>query len=205
MCLLVGTSATQAATLSVFGVGYQSTTGLPSELYRFGENGTMEQRWDIPESRMELSLATVGTSLYVAEYGGAINRYNVNGTFLGQFADVSGMAGSATVPRLETDAAGSVYVTFGGMASTPRTSFRLDQNGNISAEFSQANLVFPHGIDAAANGDVYIVNSASVDVGNRLFKFSSDGVYINDFPDSRGKESIRRRYRRSKQEVVHVR
>ena len=63
----------------------------------------------------------------------------------------------------------------------PRTSFRIDPDGNITGVFAHPDLVFPHGIDATANGDVYIVNSAAVGVGNKLFKFGPDGAYIDDF------------------------
>ena len=172
----------EASALSVFAVG-NKRPGLEGELYRFNENGPMEQRWDIPDTRFGLSLATDGTSLFVGEYGRAINRYDLNGNFLGQFADVSGLAGpSPSSPKVETDLAGSVYTSFGGLSSQPRTSFRLDPAGTISQAFSHQDLVFPRGIDAAANGDVYIVNSAAVGVGNRLFKFNSAGQYLGDFP-----------------------
>ena len=182
-CLVIGAFAAEAAAIDVYGVGYKLTSGLPSELYRFDEDGPMEQRWDIPESRLGWSLATVGFDLYVGEYGGAIDRYDLNGNSLGQFADVSGLAGpNPLTQKLESDAAGSVYTAFGGFDSSPRTSFRIASDGSISETFSQPNLVFPSGIDATAGGEVYIINSAAVGVGNRLFKFGAGGSYIDDFP-----------------------
>jgi len=179
---LPGAFVTEAAPVTVFGLENKQPPGLQGELYQFNESGPLEQRWEISETRFGLSMATDGTSLYVAEFGRAINRYDLNGVFLGQFADVSSMAGSSpNSPKLETDSAGSVYTTFGGQASQPRTSFRFDQDGNISETFLHVDLVFPRGIDAAANGDVYILNSAAVGVGHRLFKFGSTGTYIDDF------------------------
>lgn len=176
---LVGASVADGIPVSVFGVNSQ----LNSELYRFSEAGTLEERWDLPETRLGLSLTTVGTGLLVAEFGGAINRYDLAGNFLGQFSDVSRLAGSyPNRQSLESDVAGNVYTTFGGQSSAPRTSFRLDQVGNISGTFSHTNLVFPSGIDATASGDVYILNSANVGVGDRLFKFNAGGEYLGSFP-----------------------
>jgi hypothetical protein len=43
-------------------------------------------------------------------------------------------------------------------------------------------LVFPSGIDAAANGDVYIVNSAAQ--SNALFRFTAGGAFVNSYPIS---------------------
>jgi hypothetical protein len=170
----------EGATLSIFGVGYRTTTGLPSEMYRFNENGPMEQKWDLVDTRQAVSLATFGTNLFVAGLRGPINRYGLDGQFLGEFADPSAMAGSSpNAPILETDSTGHVFVAYGGQSSEPRTSFRLDRDGNISGTFSHANLVWPRGIDAAANGDVYILNSG---IGERLFRFNSAGGYLNDFP-----------------------
>jgi hypothetical protein len=188
-CFLVAAFAAKAEPLSVFSVPLLQGS-LRSELYRFDENGTLEKRWDIPESDCSCELATDGTSLYIGEPGegfpgepaGAINRYDLSGRFLGQFADVSDMAGpEPNFQRLETDAAGNVYAAFGGQSSMPRTSFRIDPDGNITGMFTHPDLVFPDGIDATANGDVYILNGSAVGVGNRLFKFSSDGTYIDKF------------------------
>jgi hypothetical protein len=96
---------------------------------------------------------------------------------------VSPLAGySPSTPSVESDAAGSVYIEFGGFDSNSRTSFRLDQNGTVSATFSHVDLVFPRGIDADADGNVYILNAAGVGVGNRLFKFDASGGYVADFP-----------------------
>lgn len=183
--LAVLSEGPEAVALTVFGVGFKThaeAVGLPSELHRFSETGPMEQRWDIPESYYGLSLATDGASLFVGEFAGAIERYNFHGGYLGEFADVSGLAGAnARGQNLETDAAGSIYVNFGGQSSLPRTSFRLDASGSVAQSFSHPELVFPRGIDAAANGDVYILNNAGAGVGNRIFRFSANGAHVDDF------------------------
>ena len=136
----------------------------------------------LPGTRHGLSLTTDGTNLYIAKFGRVISRYCLDGIPLEKFADVRGMAGaSPKIPILESDVAGSVYASFVGQSSQPRTSFRLDQDGNISESFSHEDLVFPRGIDAAVNGDVYILNSAAVGVGNRLFIFNSNGTFVSDY------------------------
>jgi hypothetical protein len=172
-----------AAPLAIFGVGYHnSPPQFPSELFQFSEGGQMSARWDIPQSKLGQSIATLGGILYVAEPSKAIQRYNLAGGFLGQFADVSSQAGASPgTQSLETDSAGNFYSSFAGFQSSPRTSFRLDQAGSVSQTFSHPDLVFPRGIDANANGDVFIVNSAGVGVGNRLFRFSSSGTYISNY------------------------
>jgi hypothetical protein len=182
ICSFSTTTVVAAAPVSVFGVGYSRSTGLPGEMYRFSESGTMTQKRDILESRQAIAIATFGTNLYVAGFRGAINRYDFNGVFLGQFADVRGMAGpSPNVPILETDSTGDVYIAYSGQSSQPRTSFQLTNNGNISKAFSHPNLVFPVGIDATADGRVYIVNSAGIGVRDRLFRFDSGGGYVADY------------------------
>jgi len=180
--LLIGAFGAEPAADTVYAVGNPVAPGLPSELYRFNEDGSMDRRWGIPESLFALSLTNLGSSLYVAGAGGAINRYDLGGNFLGQFADVSGLAGQTPLfQTLESDSAGSVYAAFGGAGGAARTSFRIDPNGNVSQTFSHESLVFPRGIDATGSGDVYIVNSVSFFFGNRLFKFNSAGTYIDDY------------------------
>ena len=179
---LVSASPLDAVPVTVFGVGYQLGAGLPTELYRFHEDGAMEQEWNLADSRQSTTLTTDGASLYVGEFSGAIERYDFQGNYLGQFADVGSLAGTMpTATLLEVDAAGSLYAAFGGFRSAPRTSFRLNQNGAVTATFSHVDLVFPSGIDSTASGDVYIVNSAGVGVGVRLFKFNAAGTYLGDF------------------------
>lgn len=142
----------------------------------------MDRKWEIPESQHPLSLTVVNGTFYAAEYGGEINKYDLAGNFLGSFADVSSAAGpTPTVQRLESDLGGNLYTTFGGFHSEPRTSFRLDQAGNVTAALSHPQLVFPRGIDATAEGEIYILNSANAGIGNRLFKFDTDGQFLSSF------------------------
>jgi hypothetical protein len=171
-----------AQPLAVFGVDYTAQT-LEGNLQRFTETGLYLGKQSLPETHYGLSLATDGTSLFVEEFGGAINRYSLDGVFLGEFADVHQEAGDhRTPPNLETDLAGNVYSAFRGFASEPRKSFRMDNDGNVTGAFQHDDLIFPNGIDATSNGDVYILNSAFVGVGERLFRFSADGQYIADYP-----------------------
>ena len=72
--LLMGAFGAEPAAATVYAVGAKITSGLPSELYRFNEDGSMDTRWDIPEGYFGLSLTNVGSSLYVAERAGAIKR-----------------------------------------------------------------------------------------------------------------------------------
>ena len=134
----------------------------------------------LPESTLGLSIATDENSLFIAGFNQGINRYDLDGTFLGEFADVRDLAGpSPRIPILETDALGHVYIAYAGQSSLPRTSFRLAADGSISQSFSHEDLVFPRGIDASANGDVYILSSGGGP--DRLFKFDSEGVFADVF------------------------
>lgn len=185
ICLLLMAPLTEAASVAVYATGYTTVTDhtnapmLQGQLYQYNENGPLEQRWDIQRNPNPVSMTNVGTSLYVSGFGsGIINRYDFNGSFLGEFADVTSSAGRPlNLSRLESDAAGSVYAAFGGWGFPPKTSFRFSQNGNISATFSHLDLRYPAGIDASASGDVYIVDGQR----SSVFKFNSSGSFINVF------------------------
>ena len=184
LILLLMPSISVAGSLSVYTVGVvvDDAFTLPSELHRFSEDGTVENRWDIPTSRFATSMTTDGTSLFVGEFTQAIQRYDLNGMFLGEFADVSSLAGpDPGAPNLESDAAGNIYASYTGSFSQPRTSFRLGPDGSITGTYAHPDLVFPDGIDATADGTVYIVNGANLGAGLRLFKFDSSGGYLADF------------------------
>lgn len=178
----LGAPATHAAPVSVYGVGHSTTPPFAAEMYHFNESGPLLQQWGILGPGLGVSMTAYGTNLYVAGFGGPINRYDLQGQFLGQFADVHAIAGSRPGDqRLETDSQGNVYISYAGQLYESRTSFRLNSDGSVSASFSHADLVFPSGIDATTTGDVYIVNSANVGIGDALFRFSADGQYLGNF------------------------
>ena len=169
--------ASAAAPVHLFGVGHTRTFGQPGELYTFDLNGDFDQRLFLPTAVNPSTAATIGGKLLVAEFRGAIESYTLAGDYLGQFADLTSLAGQQLNSQLlETDAVGNVFVAFGGQGTLPRTSFRLDGQGNITAQFSHPNL-HPTAIDAAANGDVYIM-----DAFDRLIRFTSAGDYVNTYP-----------------------
>ena len=171
--------------VDVFQVASNQFGGGASDFHSFDQSGSHLATVAIEDSQSALALATNNDVIFVGEYQGAINRYDLQGNFLGQFADVSRLAGPNTIgdfgpcgQSIETDVAGNVYSTFQGFQSDPRTAFRLDQSGAISETFSHPNLVFPTGIDADANGNVFILQGTS---GKRLFEFDSSGNYVNDY------------------------
>jgi len=168
--------------MNVFTTGNNQFLGDATDLHHFDGSGPQEIRWDIADTKGGISIATDNSSLFVAESSGAINRYDRQGNFLGEYADVSAIAGlSPSNQRIESDSVGNIYSVFGGLDSTARTSFRLDPAGTVSATFAHPDLVFPRGIDANANGDVFILNGARKGVGNRLFKFDATGKYLDNF------------------------
>jgi hypothetical protein len=168
-----------AAPLEIYGVAVPLfTPGSPSDLFRFNADGSIDQKWSAAESSFATTIATQGSSLFLGEFEGAIERYDLGGAYQGTFANHGEMAGDFLhAQRLESDEQGNLYEAFLGSGGSRRTSFRLGGDGSIEAEYSHIDLDFPHGIDATANGDVYIVNSSAA----RLFKFSAGGSYIADF------------------------
>lgn len=173
-----------ASDLTIYSVGPKSSDiygqfDLRGEFHVYEEDGTLLDVLDAPDVRSGSSLATDGTSLFVAEFGQAIEKYALDGTYLGQFADVSAMAGNSPGSHtIEADLAGNIYSVFAGNGSAPRTSFRLSPDGTVLQAFAHPSLVFPRGIDAAGDGTVYILNSAAVGIGNRLFEFDPNGNHI---------------------------
>ena len=148
-------------------------------VYRFEDTGAYDGSFAY-DSGILTTIATDGSDVFVGDFSSdEIRRYSADGTSLGVFVDTSGMLGSgASLNHIEFDAAGDLYATPAGFSSNPRTSRRFDASGTSTGTFSHADLVFPGGIDADADGNVYIVNSAAVGVGNKLFKFSSSGTYL---------------------------
>ena len=148
----------------------------------FDDSGTRAESSIIPSTGAFASLTTDNDRIFITSSDGGINQFDLEGDLLGGFANVSSSADplmSSARQILESDALGNVYTTFTGFQSTPRTSFRLAPDGSTSASFAHPDLVFPVGIDADSNGNVFILNSA-LD-GDRLFQFDESGSYIDDF------------------------
>jgi hypothetical protein len=188
--LLISPSQPRAAgaPLAIYGFAFNLTPGSPTDLYQFNSDGSVKQRWSATESPGASTLASVGSSLLLAERGdlaiqfGAIDRYDLNGMYREAFANVSSMAGMTPgEQQIESDSTGRLYTAFSGFDGQPRTSFRLGHDGTIEVQYTHVDLVSPTGIDATANGEVYIVNGGFPEGAIRLFKFAADGTYLDDF------------------------
>jgi hypothetical protein len=182
--LLIGPGQPRAtsASLAIYGISLNLNPGLTSDIHKFNQFGLLEQTWSAAETRAATTAASIGSSLFLGEGSGAIERYDLNGVYRGTFANVSSLAGPMSVLHsLESDSANKLYAVFGGSTAGPGKSFRLGPNGRIEAQYSHVDLIFPSGIDATANGDVYIATGTARGLGPRLFRFSADGAYLADF------------------------
>ncbi|MGI9455082.1 MAG: hypothetical protein ACR2NU_00885 [Aeoliella sp.] len=170
-----------APAVYVVGFRFEGRGAVPSQLHQFSRRGVLQERRDLAETEQATSIATDGRDLYVGEFGtGNIDRYSINGEYLGRFAELGDVLGrNPGTPKLEFDTAGNLYASAGGSSSRPRTSVRLDPAGTISQTFSHEDLVFPRGIDAAGDGSVYILHSAGTP--QKLFKFGPNGNHVNTF------------------------
>lgn len=164
----------------VFTAGDEFENGsFVGSLNEFEIDGMLVERTPSPTDSF-FSLATDGSRI-LAGSGLSLVEFDLFGNRLGVFANVPEGGPNSMTALLETDEAGSVYVSFAGFQSAPRTSFRLNSSGIITQTFSNPGLVFPVGIDADADGTTWILNGAAVGVGNRLFAFSPNGVLQNEF------------------------
>lgn len=170
--LMWETNRTARATpLQFFAVDYTTS---PNTLFHFADDGTLLDTWPAPQSRFASSLTTIGRSLYLAEFNGGIHEYSLDGTFVREIADLSQPGGSA-FQLIESDLSGNLYSAFDG---TPRT-FKLDREGRLLATYSHPGISYPNGIDAAANGNVYVLNGAPNFGGIKLYQFQASGSFIS--------------------------
>jgi hypothetical protein len=179
LCLVVLNLCAFAAN-EVFIVGEDASYN--DKTYAFTTTGTYLNE-TAASSGLVTTVATDGVNALVGNYSNlrilTYNTSNVNtGTFVTVSAASMGSGGVIAINRVEVDAAGNVYISPTGFSSNPRTSLRYTSGAVLSQSFSDATLVFPRGIDADASGNVYIVNSAAVGVGNVIFKFQSNGTLV---------------------------
>lgn len=113
----------------------------------------------------------LNNQVLVADHGlNAIQRFSPNGTLLGAFAAI-------TDPTyLESDSSGNVYTNPGGVAGAAVTT-RFNSSGVATETFSHVSMTRHAGVDADDDGNVYIADRAIG--GSSLFKFASDGTFLN--------------------------
>lgn len=168
-------ASADAKGLSLFGVTFSHV------FHRLDEESDAEG-WVVPTTHFFTDVETVGSSVYLAVFGGPIQEYSRDGKFLRTLVDLTSVAGrSPNSQMLNSDLSGNLYSAFSGSASQPRTSFRLDRDGNILATYSHADLVFPRGVSASSNGEVYIANSFGGGI-QRLYRFASNGDFLASYP-----------------------
>lgn len=147
---------------------------------RFGQSGDLLDEFSVPGvgTVFASTIAASGSVFYVGDFEQQhILKYSNIGASQGVFAALPpGVFGTTDIlgsGTIETDVVGNVYAAKGGFSSRPRTSVRFDVNGNITQTFSHPSLVFPDGIDADANGNVYIINRGDV-----IYKFAPTGTFL---------------------------
>lgn len=161
-------SAASATPLRFFAVDH---TAGPNTLYHFADDGTLLDTWPAPQSQFAYSLTTIGSSLYVAEYSGGIHEYALDGSYVREVAAINHPGGSA-FQKIESDISGNLYTSF-----ISRPAYKLDREGNLLTTYTHPGIWYSFGIDAAANGDVYILGIDSGDV-KKLHRFQADGSFV---------------------------
>lgn len=116
-------------------------------------------------------ITTLNGNVLVANFYDAIQEYSPSGAMLGNFASFD------TPTFVETDNKGYVYVTpLGGPG--PAVAARFNAAGDLTQTFYIPDGSGINGIDADADGNVYVVDT----LGYRssfLYKFSENGTFLN--------------------------
>jgi len=151
---------------STFLTTQQSTT---SSLHRFdGEQETFAQIDGASFSFRGIKVQD--NSLLVADFAtDQIRRYGFNGGELPVFSAFT------EASFIETDSSGRVYVTSGNRGAA--VAARFDSQGNIEQTFVSPTGDHFLGIDADANGNVYI-STLIDDASNEIQQFSADGTFL---------------------------
>ena len=163
LSLLQGTAYSQS---SIVFVTNEALPGDGSTLTRF-DQGSETYGVGAGPSTLFQGVTVLNGQVLVADYfSDVIQKFSLNGTHLGTFASYT----NATY--VESDSAGNVYATAGGTGIVPT---RFDSAGLATDTFTHVDLTLARGIDADVAGNVYVA-----DPTNGLFKFASDGTFLNN-------------------------
>lgn len=173
LILLCASGRTATATpLRFFAIDFSSSA---TTVLHFSEDGALLDTWLSPQSRYAYGITTFGSSLYVSEYSGGIQEYALDGTFIRDVARLE-RPGGIGLQVIESDVAGNLYTSSANMPA-----YKLDQEGTLLATYSHSGIWWPRGIDAAANGDVYVLDNGSFDMQIKLHRFHADGSLIDSY------------------------
>lgn len=114
-------------------------------------------------------------TVLVADYRSeAIRRFSLGGTLLPDFASF------LDPTYLEVDRSRSIYVTHSSIG--PAEATRFDSAGNVTGLFTALRAGTFHGIDADAEGNVYVVFEVSGNSNQEIQKFAPDGTFLGSLP-----------------------
>jgi hypothetical protein len=116
-------------------------------------------------------ITTLNGILLVANFNDAIQKYSPNGDLLGNFALLK------TPTFLESDSRGNIYAT--PLAEPgPAMAARFNSAGVLTQSFYIPDGSGINGIDADADGNVYVVETLSYR-NSFLYKFAQNGTFLN--------------------------
>ena len=108
----------------------------------------------------------------VADFqAGAIQRFSPSGNVLAPFA----LFDNPTF--LESDSSGNVYTTHFSLG--PPVATRFNSSGAVTQTYSHPLMEELAGVDADADGNVYVVDDFITKV---LYKFAADGTFLTSVP-----------------------
>jgi formylglycine-generating enzyme required for sulfatase activity len=157
-----------------------------SELVRF-DSGTQSFMTDTSGFHGFDGVTILNGEVLVADpVSGQIQRFDPDGSDLGLFASPGEGA-----RFLESDSHDNVYASgTGGPPETPTGhAVRFNSAGAVTGTFFVPGAYLLNGIDADASGNVYVVNQTFFDPVF-LYKFASDGTFLNSIPVGYGDISI---------------
>lgn len=143
--------------------------GSDAKLVRF-DSGSQTFTTDTGGNDAFVGVAVLNDEVLVADFlTEEIQRFSPSGTYLGPFAS------SILATFLESDNNGNVYTTPWSLGPIFNANYatRYNSAGAVTGTFSHPNINQYTGIDADANGNVYIATSSS------LYKFAPNGTFLN--------------------------
>jgi formylglycine-generating enzyme required for sulfatase activity len=174
-CIAVGSLHAQADV--VFMTAQINPVPAPdSKLIRF-DSGNQSFLTDTGGNSLFAGVTILNGELLVADrYSNQIQRFDPDGSYLGLFTS----QGPASF--LESDSDDNVYGAGSSFSDPPNTlAIRLNSAGAVTGTFSHPSIYRPRGIDADASGNVYLVGVSVFDPAS-LYKFASDGTFLNSIP-----------------------